>query len=77
MFKGRVFESVLPRQAGDQLPASAPGALLAAADRLDSLVGLVAAVGAPSATADPYGLRRAAYGMLQVRCSCTQTNVHV
>jgi len=41
--------------------------VVAVADRLDSLVGLVAAVGAPSATADPYGLRRAAYGMLQVR----------
>jgi len=62
-----VFEAVLPRQAGDVLPATAAGIVVAVADRLDSLVGLVAAVGAPSATADPYGLRRAAYGMLQVR----------
>jgi glycyl-tRNA synthetase len=62
-----VFEAVLPRQAGDVLPASPAGIVVAVADRLDSLVGLVAAVGAPSATADPYGLRRAAYGMLQVR----------
>jgi glycyl-tRNA synthetase len=61
-----IFESVLPRQAGDILPASPAGIVVAVADRLDSLVGLVAAVGAPSATADPYGLRRAAYGMLQV-----------
>jgi glycyl-tRNA synthetase len=61
-----IFEAVLPRQAGDILPASPAGIVVAVADRLDSLVGLVAAVGAPSATADPYGLRRAAYGMLQV-----------
>ena len=54
-------------QAGDILPSSQPGILVAVADRLDSLVGLTAAVGAPSATADPYGLRRSAYGMLQVR----------
>lgn len=35
------------------------------ARRLDSLVGLFAAKCAPTATADPYGLRRAAVGMLQ------------
>jgi glycyl-tRNA synthetase len=61
-----IFEAALPRQAGDVLPSSPAGIAVAVADRLDSLVGLVAAVGAPSATADPYGLRRAAYGMLQV-----------
>lgn len=60
-----VLEAALPRFAGDVLPSSAAGVVVAVADRLDSLVGLVAAVGAPSATADPYGLRRAAYGMLQ------------
>lgn len=60
-----IFEAALPRQAGDKLPASGPGILAALADRLDSLVGLVAAVGPPSATADPYGLRRTAYGLLQ------------
>lgn len=64
-----VFEAVLPRQAGDILPATPAGIVVAVADRLDSLVGLVAAVGAPSATADPYGLRRAAYGMLQTLVS--------
>ena len=36
------------------------------ADRLDSLVGLFAAGHAPTASADIYGLRRAAYGMLEV-----------
>ncbi|EFJ48902.1 hypothetical protein VOLCADRAFT_59982 [Volvox carteri f. nagariensis] len=60
-----IFEAALPRQAGDLLPASPAGVLVAAADRLDSLVGLFAAGCAPTAAADPYGLRRAAYGMLQ------------
>ncbi len=41
------------------LPVSSP-------PRLDSLVGLFAAKCAPTATADPYGLRRSAVGMLQV-----------
>ncbi len=61
-----VFESVLPRQAGDVLPSSPAGILGAIADRVDSLVGLFAAGCAPTASADPYGLRRIAYGMLQV-----------
>lgn len=38
--------------------------------RLDSLVGLFAAKCAPTATADPYGLRRSAVGMLQVGAGC-------
>ncbi|GLC37301.1 hypothetical protein PLESTB_001138600 [Pleodorina starrii] len=60
-----IFEAALPRQAGDALPSSPAGVLVAVADRLDSLVGLFAAGCAPTAAADPYGLRRAAYGMLQ------------
>ena len=61
-----IFEAALPRQAGDVLPTSSAGLLVAVADRLDSLVGLFAAGCAPTASADQYGLRRAAYGMLQV-----------
>lgn len=60
-----IFESVLPRQAGDDLPRTPAGILVAVADRVDSLVGLMAAVGAPSATADPFGLRRSAVALLQ------------
>ena len=61
-----IFESVLPRNAGDELPVSAAGVLVSVADKLDSLVGLFAAGCAPTAAADPYGLRRAAVGLLQV-----------
>ncbi|MCL4239150.1 MAG: glycine--tRNA ligase subunit beta [Anaerolineae bacterium] len=61
-----IFEHWLPRGAGDRLPQSAPGALLALADRLDSLVGLFAAGLAPTASADPFALRRAALGVVQI-----------
>lgn len=44
---------------------SAAGILVSAADRLDSLVGLVAVGCAPSGGADPFGLRRIAYGLLE------------
>ena len=61
-----IFESVLPRNAGDELPTTSAGVLVSIADKLDSLVGLFAAGCGPTATADPYGLRRAAVGLLQV-----------
>ncbi|MBZ0303535.1 MAG: glycine--tRNA ligase subunit beta [Anaerolineae bacterium] len=61
-----IYEHWLPRGADDQLPTGRPGALLALTDRLDSLVGLFAAGLAPKSTADPYGLRRAALGIIQI-----------
>ncbi|TVR21245.1 MAG: glycine--tRNA ligase subunit beta [Anaerolineaceae bacterium] len=61
-----IFEHWLPRNADDGLPASDAGAVLGLTDRLDSLVGLFAAGLAPRATADPYGLRRAALGIIQI-----------
>ncbi|MEQ8672842.1 MAG: glycine--tRNA ligase subunit beta [Aggregatilineales bacterium] len=61
-----IFEHWLPRSAGDILPSSDAGALLALADRLDSLVGLFGAGLAPRSTADPYGLRRAALGLIEI-----------
>lgn len=61
-----IFEHWLPRGAGDILPQSDAGVLLALADRLDSLIGLFAVGLAPKSTADPYGLRRAALGVIQV-----------
>ncbi len=61
-----IYEHWLPRGAGDTLPESAAGTLLAVADRLDSLVGLFAAGLEPKSTADPYGLRRAALGIIEI-----------
>ena len=61
-----IFEHWLPRFAGDALPQSPAGVLLAITDRLDSLVGLFAAGLAPTASADPFALRRAALGVVQI-----------
>jgi glycyl-tRNA synthetase len=61
-----IYEHWMPRGAGDSLPPSAAGALLALIDKLDSLVGLFAAGLAPRSTADPFGLRRAALGVVQI-----------
>jgi len=60
-----IFESCLPRSADDSAAQTAPGAVLAVADRVDSLVGLFSVGCSPTASADPYALRRAAVGLLQ------------
>jgi glycyl-tRNA synthetase len=61
-----IYEAELPRQAGDELPASLPGALLSLADRLDLVAGLAATVGLPTGSSDPFAVRRAALGLLAV-----------
>ncbi|HIC92941.1 MAG TPA: glycine--tRNA ligase subunit beta, partial [Anaerolineae bacterium] len=61
-----IFEHYLPRFAGDRLPEGRPGIVVGLADRLDSLCGLFAAGLVPTGSADPYGLRRAALGVVQV-----------
>ncbi|KAL9175880.1 hypothetical protein ABFS82_02G141100 [Erythranthe guttata] len=61
-----LFEITLPRFSGDILPKTDAGAVLAIADRLDSLVGLFAAGCQPSSANDPFGLRRISYGLVQL-----------
>lgn len=61
-----VFEHTLPRHAGDRLPGTRPGAVVAVADRLDTLAGYLAIGKAPTGSQDPYGLRRAANGAVLV-----------
>ena len=53
-----------PRFPGDGLSESRAGFAVSVADRLDSLTGLFAVGIKPRATADPYGLRRDALGLL-------------
>lgn len=55
-----------PRFAADRLPDNAISRAVALADRIDSVVGLFASGEAPTGDKDPYGLRRAALGMLRI-----------
>jgi glycyl-tRNA synthetase beta chain len=61
-----IAEHYLPRSAGDSLPTSDLGKLLAVADRMDTLVGYVGLGILPSGSSDPYGLRRAAQAVVQI-----------
>jgi len=53
------------REQYQAVPKTKAGLVLALADRLDSLVGLFAVGLIPSGTKDPFGLRRAAIGVVQ------------
>jgi glycyl-tRNA synthetase len=59
-----IREHYLPRSAGDANPTTLPGLALSLADKLDSLVGLFAVGAIPTGSADPFGLRRAALGIV-------------
>ena len=61
-----LYEMELPRSAGDALPTSPPGAVLAVADRLDLLAGLFAVGSVPTGGSDPFGLRRAALAVTAI-----------
>jgi glycyl-tRNA synthetase beta chain len=61
-----IREHYLPRSAGDALPMSNAGMALALADKLDTLAGIFAIGQKPSGTRDPFGLRRAAIGVLRL-----------
>ncbi|NNG37506.1 glycine--tRNA ligase [Nakamurella aerolata] len=55
-----------PRSAGGELPTSAAGAVLALADRLDLLAGLFGTGAKATGSSDPFGLRRAALGVIAI-----------
>jgi len=58
-------EQYLPRFAGDTLPATKTGMAVAIADKLDTIAGIYATGQKPTGTRDPFGLRRAALGLLR------------
>ncbi|HEY4179753.1 MAG TPA: glycine--tRNA ligase subunit beta [Kofleriaceae bacterium] len=55
-----------PKGQGAALPTSSFGALVALADRMDTIAGCFAVGLEPSGSADPFGLRRAAIGIWQI-----------
>jgi glycyl-tRNA synthetase beta chain len=61
-----IEEHYRPRFAGDSLPTTKVGQAVALADKLDTLVGIFAIEQRPTGTKDPFGLRRAALGVLRI-----------
>ncbi len=65
-----IGEQYQPRFAGDTLPGSIDGQILAIADKLDTLAGVFSIGKKPSGNRDPFGLRRAALGVVRILVEC-------
>jgi len=61
-----IREHYLPRGAGDELPETHAGLAVALADKLDTLAGIFEIGEKPTGAKDPFGLRRAAIGLLRI-----------
>lgn len=61
-----IREHYQPRFAGDEVPASQEGAVVALADKIDNLVGCFAVGLEPTGSQDPYALRRQALGICHI-----------
>ena len=55
-----------PRFAGDDLPEGTAGCIVACADKLDTIAGIFAIGEPPTGSSDPYALRRAAIGIINI-----------
>ncbi len=61
-----IYEHYLPAFAGDRLPSGPIGDIVSVADKMDTIVGCFGVGLVPTGTADPFGLRRQALGILRI-----------
>ena len=61
-----LYEMEQPHTSADPVPASTAGSLLALGDRFDLLASMFALGAKPTGSSDPFGLRRAALGVVRI-----------
>jgi glycyl-tRNA synthetase beta chain len=61
-----IFEHYLPRNIEDSLPETLTGQIVGIADKLDTLVGIFGLGMLPTGSSDPFALRRAANGIINI-----------
>ena len=61
-----IYEHYMPRGERDSLPSNEISAILAIADKLDTVCGIIGVGLLPSGSKDPFALRRAANGIVQI-----------
>jgi len=69
-----IADHYLPLSATAATPATLAGGLVAIADKIDNIAGAWLAGEKPSGSRDPYGLRRAAMGIVRI---CLEHDLHV
>ncbi len=61
-----IYEHYMPKGQNDDLPSTLCGSILAVADKLDTVCGIIGIGLIPTGSGDPYALRRAANGVVQI-----------
>ena len=61
-----IYEHYMPRGQNDDLPSNIIGAVLSIADKFDTLCGIIGVDLIPTGSNDPFALRRAANGIVQI-----------
>jgi len=61
-----IYEHYMPRGQNDSLPSNIISAALAIADKVDTVCGIIGVGLLPTGSADPYGVRRLANGVVQI-----------
>jgi glycyl-tRNA synthetase beta chain len=61
-----IYQHYQPRGQNDTLPASLTGAIVAIADKIDTVAGIMGIGMLPTGSNDPFALRRAANGIVQI-----------
>lgn len=61
-----IEEAYMPRSAGDKLPKTITGIVLSISDKMDTIVGLYAIEKYVTGSQDPFGLRRACLGIINI-----------
>ncbi len=61
-----IYEHYLPKTSDDELPSTDIGKILALADKLDTVISFISIGEKPKASADPFGIRRGAIGIVRL-----------
>lgn len=61
-----IYEHYRPAGIDDQIPGNLAGCTIALADKIDAIVGCLAVGLMPTGSSDPFGLRRAALGIVKI-----------
>jgi glycyl-tRNA synthetase beta chain len=61
-----IYDQYKPESTDDEIPRTTEGAILAVADKADSIAGMFALGMIPSGSKDPFALRRAANGIVRI-----------
>jgi len=61
-----IYEHYMPRGQNDDLPSNIIGAVIAIADKIDTVCGIIGVGLIPTGSADPFAIRRSANGIIQI-----------